>query len=209
MNGSKLQAAPPSRGAAEKTDCKTGLGLTADHMMAVLPRALKMDDGVRAVARVIAEELEQRGLECDLPRLWPETGRLDGAVLDILAEDLGLTWCDRDAAVEVKRAVLARCGQVANRLGTKWAVENVITTYFGEGYVTEWFQYEGLPGHFRVYSTNPSVNNERMEEFLRLLETVKRPSALLDGVFITLTGQMPLCAGMAVRETAVERVEMS
>lgn len=208
MSGNKLQTALPAGGAEAGRDCKTGWGLTADHMMAVLPRALHMDDGVRAVARVIAEELERRGQESDLPRLWPETGRLDGAVLDILAEDLGLTWYDRDAGVEVKRAVLARCGQVANRLGTKWAVESVITTYFGEGYVTEWFQYEGVPGHFRVYSTNPSVNNERMEEFLRLLETVKRTSALLDGVFITLTGQMPLCAGMAVRETASERIEM-
>ena len=209
MNGSKFQATLPPRGAAAGTDNQTGLGLTADHMMTVLPQALRLDDGARAVARVIAEELERRGLECDLPRLWPETGRLDGAVLDILAEDLGLTWYNRDAAAEVKRAVLARCGQVANRLGTKWAVEDVITTYFGEGYLTEWFQYEGQPGHFRVYSTNPSVNNERLEEFLRLLEAVKRTSALLDGVFITLTGQMPMCAGMAVRETAVERVEMS
>lgn len=185
-----------------------GLGLTAKNMVRMLPEPMKRDDGTAAMAQVAAEELERRGLESGLSQLWGRFDGMDGGLLDILAEDLGMTWYDSDAAVAVKRELLKNSGQVFRRLGTKWAVENVIGTYFGEGFVKEWFEYEGDPGHFRVYSSNPSVNQERLEEFLSLLERVKRTSAKLDGIFISLTGQTPIYAGVAVRETSTERYEI-
>ena len=185
-----------------------GLGLTAKNMVRMLPEPMKRDDGTAAMARVAAEELERRGIESGLPRLWGRFDDMDGDLLDILAEDLGLTWYDSDAPAAVKRERLKNSGQVFRRLGTKWAVENVIGTYFGEGFVREWFEYDGEPGHFRVYSPNPSVNQERLEEFLSLLERVKRTSAKLDGIFISLTGQTPIYAGVAVRETSTERYEI-
>ena len=185
-----------------------GLGLTAKNMTRMLPTPMKRDDGTAAMAQVAAEELERRGIESGLPRLWGRFDDMAGDLLDILAEDLGLTWYDSDAPAAVKRELLKNSGQVFRRLGTKWAVENVIGTYFGEGFVREWFEYDGEPGHFRVYSPNPSVNQERLEEFLSLLERVKRTSAKLDGIFISLTGQTPIYAGVAVRETSTERYEI-
>lgn len=185
-----------------------GLGLTAKNMVRMLPEPMKRDDGTAAMARVAAEELERRGIESGLPRLWGRFDDMAGDLLDTLAEDLGLTWYDSDAPAAVKRELLKNSGQVFRRLGTKWAVENVIGTYFGEGFVREWFEYDGEPGHFRVYSPNPSVNQERLEEFLSLLERVKRTSAKLDGIFISLTGQTPIYAGVAVRETSTERYEI-
>lgn len=185
-----------------------GLGLTAKNMVRMLPEPMKRDDGTAAMARVAAEELERRGTESKLPQLWGQFDGMAGGLLDILAEDLGMTWYDSDAAAAVKRELLKNSGQVFRRLGTKWAVENVIGTYFGEGFVREWFEYDGEPGHFRVYSPNPSVNQERLEEFLSLLERVKRTSAKLDGIFISLTGQTPIYAGVAVRETSTERYEI-
>lgn len=185
-----------------------GLGLTAKNMVRMLPEPMRRDDGTAAMARVAAEELERRGTESGLPRLWGRFDDMAGDLLDILAEDLGLTWYDSDASAAVKRELLKNSGQVFRRLGTKWAVENVIGTYFGEGFVREWFEYDGEPGHFRVYSPNPSVNQERLEEFLSLLERVKRTSAKLDGIFISLTGQTPIYAGVAVRETSTERYEI-
>ena len=112
-----------------------GLGLTAKNMVRMLPEPMKRDDGTAAMARVAAEELERRGIESGLPRLWGRFDDMAGDLLDILAEDLGLTWYDSDAPAAVKRELLKNSGQVFRRLGTKWAVENVIGTYFGEGFV--------------------------------------------------------------------------
>ena len=127
-----------------------GLGLTAKNMVRMLPEPMKRDDGTAAMAQVAAEELERRGLESGLSQLWGRFDGMDGGLLDILAEDLGMTWYDSDAPAAVKRELLKNSGQVFRRLGTKWAVENVIGTYFGEGFVKEWCEYEGDPGHFRV-----------------------------------------------------------
>ena len=127
------------------------------------------------------------------------------AELDALAWELNILWYDTGASLDTKRALVKDSDLVYKRLGTKWAVENVINSYFGEGFVEEWFEYDGQPGRFRVYSTNPSLSNERLVEFMNLLNKVKRASAKLDGIFITLTGQMPLCAGMAVREASKEQ----
>ncbi len=38
--------------------------------------------------------------------------------------------------------------------GTPYAVEQVIQTYFGDGEVSEWFEYGGQPGMFKVVTTN-------------------------------------------------------
>ena len=112
-----------------------------------------------------------------------------------------LNWYDTGASIEVKRNLIKNSDKVFQRLGTKWAVEHIISTYFGEGYIEEWFEYEGEPGHFRVFSSNPSLNNERLTEFLNILNKVKRASTKLDGIFISLTGQMPMTAGVAYHES--------
>ena len=94
---------------------------------------------------------------------------------------------------------------VHSRLGTKWAVEKIITEYFGSGRVREWFEYEGEPFHFKIISGNPTITNEKLLEFLGLLDKVKRQSAVLDGIYITLTGEMNLYLAIGLHEAGTER----
>lgn len=136
--------------------------------------------------------------------MWDRLATLPEADLDEIAWELNLFWYDKMAPVETKRALVKDGLKVWGKLGTVWAVENVISAYFGEGYVKEWFDYGGQPGRFRVYSSNPDVTNERLNEFLRILNMVKRASAHLDGIYITLTGEMKLAAGVAVHEVGYE-----
>ena len=84
-------------------------------------------------------------------------------------------------------------------------MENVIATYFGVGIIREWWEYAGDPGHFKVLSTNPTITNERLDEFLLLLEKTKRMTAKLDGVFITLTNKLYLYFGFAYHDVTHER----
>ena len=100
---------------------------------------------------------------------------------------------------------MKNCGKVHKALGTKWAVENVIKTYFGTGKVEEWFEYGGEPGHFRVRSSNPSVSQDAIDDFTALLNKVKRASAKLDGIFIDTSGTLTLAAGVAMHEAVRER----
>ena len=179
--------------------------LSTLEFIRLLPRVMREDGAVKGLAAAMDEIVPELAQSTATLSTWDHIDELTEAELDALAWELNILWYDTGASLDTKRALVKDSDLVYKRLGTKWAVENVINSYFGEGFVEEWFEYDGQPGRFRVYSTNPSLSNERLVEFMNLLNKVKRASAKLDGIFITLTGQMPLCAGMAVREASKEQ----
>ena len=171
----------------------------------LLPQFMRDDQAVRGLAAGIDSLIPQLAAEVEKLSTWDCIDKLSEAELDDLAWELNILWYDTGASIDVKRNVVRDSDAVYKKLGTKWAVENVINTYFGDGYMEEWFEYGGDPGRFRIYSTNPTLNESKFTEFLTLLNKVKRASSQLDGVFITLTGQMNLCAGVAIHEISTEQ----
>lgn len=181
-----------------------GMKLSTLEFARLLPAFLREDLAVQGLARGVDGIVPDLAASVQRLTTWDKIDELSESELDALAWELNIMWYDKGASMEAKREVVKNSDKVYRRLGTKWAVENVVQTYFGEGYLREWFEYNGAPGYFRVYSTNPTITNERLTEFLNILNKVKRHSSKLDGIFITLTGQMRLAAGMALQETATE-----
>lgn len=178
-----------------------GMKLSNLEFVRLLPHFMRGDSAVLAMADGIDQIIPDLSGSINLLTTWDHISELSEAELDELAWELNIFWYDKAANLDIKREIVLNSDQVYRKLGTKWAIENIITTYFGEGYITEWFQYSGEPGHFRVYSTNPSLTDERLTEFLYILNKVKRHSSHLDGIFITLTGRMPLSAGAVYIES--------
>lgn len=174
----------------------------------LLPQFMQSDTAVRGLAAGIDSIVPQLAAEIEKLSTWDRIGSLSETELDELAWELNILWYDKGASIDIKRNVVRNSDKVYKKLGTKWAVENVISTYFGDGYVEEWFQYGGDPGHFRVYSANPTLNESKFAEFLSLLDKVKRATAKLDGVYITLSGQMNMYAGAALHEIAAEQYDI-
>lgn len=170
----------------------------------LLPQFMRNDDAVRGLAAGIDQIIPRLAGAISLLPAWDSIDYLSEEQLDELAWELNIPWYDSTASVQIKRDVIRNSDKVYQHLGTKWAVENVIKTYFGDGYIMEWFEYNGEPGHFQVYSSNPSVNNERLTEFLDLLNKTKRASAKLDGIVISLDAQLVLSAGVALHEVGKE-----
>lgn len=171
----------------------------------LLPQFMQDDAAVRGLAAGIDRIVPQLAAEIEKLSTWDRIDELSEAELDDLAWELNIPWYDTGATIEVKRNVIRDSDQVYKTLGTRWAVEKVITTYFGDGYIEEWFEYGGEPGTFRVFSANPSITDSKLQEFLNILSKVKRASAKLDGVYISLTGQMNLYAGTALHEVSAEK----
>lgn len=180
------------------------MNLSDLEFIRLLPEFMKGDDAVKGLAKGIDAIVPDLAASLSVLSTWDHIDELSEAELDALAWELNITWYDTGADIGVKRELIKNSDMVYRHLGTKWAVENVISTYFGEGYIEEWFQYGGEPGRFRVYSTNPHLTQERLTEFLNMLGKVKRASAKLDSIFITLTCQMPLSAGVAIHEVGYE-----
>lgn len=181
-----------------------GMKLSTLKFIRLLPAFMRGDLAVQGLASALDEIVPDLTESIQLLTTWDHIDELSEDELDALAWELNIFWYNKSANLDTKRDLVKSSDKVYKHLGTKWAVENVIQSYFGEGYITEWYEYNGEPGYFRVYSTNPTITNERLVEFLNILNKVKRYSSKLEGIYITLTGQMHLMAGMGVREVAHE-----
>lgn len=166
----------------------------------LLPAFMRKDADIIGMSKGVDEIVRMFTSYGDHMSEWTAIGEMTEAELDELAWELNIPWYEPDASVEVKRQIVMDSDLVQQKLGTKQAVEVVISTYFGNGNVTEWFEYGGDPGHFKIESGNPSVTNENMNKFLRILEKVKRKSAHLDEININLMADVRLHAGVAYHE---------
>ena len=173
------------------------------EFLKLLPAFMREDSAVIGMSKGVDEVIKMFAGFADNMSTWAAIDKLTEAELDELAWELNIQWYEHDAAVEIKREIVKNSDLVQQRLGTKWAVETVITTYFGSGNIKEWFEYEGEPGHFKIESTNPSVTNEQFNKFMRILNKVKRKSAHLDGVYITLGAQATINVGVGQQETKI------
>ena len=170
----------------------------------LLPQFMRNDDAVRGLANAIDKIVPEIAESIRKLSTWDHIDALSHKELDELAWELNILWYDTTASIAVKRALIKDSDKVYAHLGTKWAVENVIRTYFGDGKIEEWYEYDGEPGHFRVLSSNPSINNERLTEFLNLLNKIKRASAKLDTIILTIDAELTLGIGVAIHEVSSE-----
>ncbi len=128
-------------------------------------------------------------------------------ILDELAYELHVEWYDAAADISVKRELIKNSDKVHMYMGTPYAIEQVVQDYFGDGYVEEWFQYEGDPYHFRVITSNPSVTSDLADRFTKAIETVKRKSTILDQVIVEMAAELPMIYGFVLHTGDVYTVE--
>ena len=178
--------------------------LNETEMVKLLPAWMQEDGGDKGLATgcdIISRDAYAR---LKLLSRWDKIDQLSDAELDEMAWELNIQWYDSTAPIAAKRAVIRNSDRVYAKLGTPYAVEQIVADYFGTGEVREWYQYGGQPHHFKVLSDNPSLVNSNLDLFLKLLRTVKRRSSWLDAILICLTGEMFLYSGMAVRDHTQE-----
>lgn len=174
----------------------------------LLPQFMRDDKANQGLSRGINDVVQRLEATIGILSTWDSIDSLSEKELDELAWELNIEWYRTTATIDIKRQLIKDSESMSRKLGTKWAVERIINTYFGDGYIVEWFEYEGEPGHFKVFSANPTITNENLQEFLSILDKVKRASSHLDGITISLTGQMKLHSGVAYHETSFETIRL-
>lgn len=182
--------------------------LSTLEFVRLLPQFMREDSAVIGLAAGVDSIVPELSASLAALSTWDQIDNMTEAELDALAWELNILWYNTGAGVDVKRELVKNSDKVYKRLGTKWAVENVIHSYFGAGTVEEWWEYGGDPGHFRILSNNPSLSAETMTEFVNILNKVKRASAKLDEIVIALSAELNLCAGIAIHESSVERYDI-
>lgn len=159
-------------------------GLTAENLLRTLPDALKNDESMAALAASIAQVLAARPDEIQRLAIYPRIDELPEDLLDILAYDFKVDWWDADYTLEEKRQILKDNWHVHRILGTKAAVETAISAIYPGTQVSEWFEYNGEPYHFKLLidSTYDGVNPEKHQRVLDRVEYYKNLRSVLDEI---------------------------
>lgn len=139
-------------------------------------------------------------------RTWDQLESMGHEELDELAWELNVLWYNAAGTLKTKREQIKTSDDVWRTLGTKYAVETVVSQLFVKGKVLEFWEYEGgQPHHFAVEVHDPSVvTPEGEREFRRILEIVKRKSQILDAITIIYAPNFWAYTGMVVHDTTRE-----
>jgi phage tail P2-like protein len=151
----------------------------------ILPESLKSDPQVVAMAEAITPEIQDISEAISLIVLLATLDQQPEEVVDLLAWQYHVDFYDPALDLEIKRALVKNSFSWHRRKGTAAAVEELITTVFGEGRVVEWFEYGGEPYYFKVITNNTSVTTEQAFMFTRALNSVKNTRSWLEKVEIS------------------------
>lgn len=182
-------------------------GISAESFLAALPEVLAADEVTQALAAAIAAELNEAVCKTSLASIYANIDTLEEPLLDILARDFKVDWWRRDAPLEEKRRTLRESWYVHRHLGTPAAVEAAIAGFIGDGKLEEWFEYGGIPGHYRITGGNNDAIIEHYDEFAAVLAVVTRGSAVLDKIQTLLERELRIGVGIAAMIYVAKTVE--
>lgn len=166
------------------------------NMAKLLPKFMKTDETDVALSHAMDVLLAEPANRAKILRKWDQIDNMNDAQLDEMAWEFNIDWWDSSFSLETKRSVIRTCYRVHEKRGTKWAVEELITSAFGMGKVTEWFEYGGQPYWFKI-QTNATLTKDGMLYFLNMIDKVKNARSHVEMIEVTRTIQQPLHGGTA------------
>lgn len=138
----------------------------------IVPEFMKNDEAVKAFCQALDKLLEPCSRTSTLST-WASFGELTESECDELAWELDVDWYDYNATIEQKRAAVSSAQQIKRKRGTKWAVEQLVSSYFGNGKIIEWFEEGGAPFTFSATSENPEISDEMYAKFIQAVNAAK------------------------------------
>lgn len=104
-------------------------------------------------------------------------------VIDLLASELRTQYYRSTLDLDTKRQLVKNTLIWYMSAGTPAAVEELVRIVFGDGKVTEWFEYDGNPYCFKII-TDAVLTENMMSYFSRMIRKVKNTRSHLDAVEI-------------------------
>ena len=165
--------------------------LSGSRFTDIMPENLASQVETKAFAYAVGRQIEKLCAYSDAARTYAAIATMPEWLLDYMAVELRTPSYDENYSLKTKRALIQGSLLFYTQMGTPAAVNRIIETIFETGYIEEWYEYDGDPHHFRAYvGDGGEVGPGELEEFRRVLSSVKRLSSWLDDI-ITITTMDP------------------
>lgn len=156
----------------------------------LLPLWMREDATDASLAEFIDEVVKDLMERTKTMSKWGWTDYMTEEQLDKMAWEQNIVWYKYDASIKQKRDIVKNALKIHRKLGTKWAIEQVLTIYFSDAKILEWFEYGGIPGHFKIRTFNTETVDTDAEKFLKILNEVKRAGQVLDEIEVLSSSSM-------------------
>ena len=165
--------------------------LSGSRFTDIMPDNVASQVETQAFAYAVGRQIEKLCAYSDAARTYAAIATMPEWLLDYMAVELRTPSYDENYSLKTKRALIQGSLLFYTQMGTPAAVNRIIETIFETGYIEEWYEYDGDPHHFRAYvGDGGEVGPGELEEFRRVLSSVKRLSSWLDDI-ITITAMDP------------------
>lgn len=156
----------------------------------ILPTFMKNDSSNITLAEVLDEMNYQVMRRARMLSIWNKIDEMEEAELDELANYLDIKWYWYKSDIKKKRQIIKDSKKVHKKLGTVWAIEYVMSIYFDDAAVVEWYEYGGESKHFKIKTYNQEAIGEKAEEFMKILNVITRVGTVLDQIEVYSTSEM-------------------
>lgn len=161
-----------------------GMRISELDFVRLLPVFMRDDEAIIAFSKAMNELLGEPSKRLSTLRTWDKIDELNEAECDELAWELDIDWYDSTGmTLEEKRETIKLAQQIKRKRGTKWAVERLIDSYLGEGYVAEWYEVGGAPYTFVVLTTSTDITAENYGKFVEAANIAKNERSHIVGIF--------------------------
>lgn len=179
---------------------------------AVAPSSLTCDASCAALLGAMTASFQRVAAEVDRVILLANIDRQPSAVVDALAWHFHVDFYDASLPLETRRELVKRHNEWHRIKGTPAAVERIIETVFGDGYLIEWQDdaSENLDKfEFEVHTTAAAAAGDRAADFAASVNAVKNVRSHLKRLVIddSTSGAQYVGAAIYVHDKITLRTE--
>lgn len=162
--------------------------LSDADLLKLLPAFMRVDETSVGLSKGVSEFAHIISHLSPVIRKWDQIDNMTDAELDEIAWELDIGWYHKSASIDVKRQIVKDSDMVHAHRGTKWAVEQVASTYFGESRIEEWFEYGGRPYFFKISTRIGPLEEKTIAMLVNAIQSVKNTRSWLE--FVELVQDM-------------------
>lgn len=159
-----------------------------------MPAWMRDDSTAQGFIYAVQNRLSEIAAGIQTVSLYARIPTMSSELLDELAWGLNIPEYRSEYDVDVKRRLVKTAILTHRMRGTVAAVEKVVSDIFGDGYVEEWFDYDGSPFHFKVHTSYIGAVDQDAAAFDHAVMSAKNLRSILDEIVVEAAIQTSLFA---------------
>lgn len=172
-----------------------------------LPTVIAKEPWAQAMSAAVNKQIAKIVTASKKAMIYADIYNASEQILDVLATEMQIPEYSSDYNIDIKRSLVLDGLSYWSKAGTVQATEDILKSVFEDANISEWFDYSGKPGCFKITTTNPNITEQNVSDFKAAAERVKRLSAWLDGVELMLSAEpMNVRVGFVVADTEYIRL---